>query len=674
MSRSMWASTNSRTPRGADRATNDQPSGHHAPGLLTAAASSTKKCLKVLLAAGLLAVFALPASAMAAAGNGAKHHQLTRHRVVVLAYGAGFAHPDSRVRSLQRALARAGFSAGPVDGRYGTLTQAAVARFQAAHRLIVDGIAGPVTRGVLRHPGTVVYPGAGYGTSRGSAEVRRLQRQLSKAGVSPGPIDGRYGPRTERAVARYQASHGLTVDGIAGPITINRLTHNQNPNATHNPNPNQNPNSNHNANSNHNHKPTNGQPAQAHQPSSGAHGQHATPGTSAQPQPSGAAKPAGQKPGSAQHATNPGSSSGKGPVSLWLIDLLVALVLIAGLAALWLMRRRQRHAGQTSPHHEQAIDQRPAPSPRTALGNGQKPVKRPDLAPEPAERPAQAPEPVERPDQAPEPAERPAQAEEPILAEHRSDPRSDRPRDTNGDRVVPDRPLVSNGHSRASGTNGALGDPNQQPAEQAPGVGVGVLAPEHPAAAQRVFDHGALLEQNGDLTAAIVAYRRADRLGHGPAATNLGLLLEQEGDRRAARDAYARADQRGDAHGAFNLGVLLEEQGQLQQAMLAYQRADHRGQPAAATNLGVLLEQQGDLPAAEACYRRSDLRGDAHGAFNLAVLLEEKGDRLGALSAYRRASHRGHKQITELARAAMLELKQHPQDATAKEGGEHNGH
>lgn len=53
------------------------------------------------------------------------------------------------VADLQRRLANAGFSPGPVDGNFGPQTQAAVRRFQAARGLTVDGWVGPQTWGAL---------------------------------------------------------------------------------------------------------------------------------------------------------------------------------------------------------------------------------------------------------------------------------------------------------------------------------------------------------------------------------------------------------------------------------------------------------------------------------------------------------------------------------------------
>lgn len=51
------------------------------------------------------------------------------------------------------------------------------------------------------------------------AAVRVLQRALTRAGHHPGPVDGRFGPGTWRAVRGFQAGHGLGVDGVVGAKT-----------------------------------------------------------------------------------------------------------------------------------------------------------------------------------------------------------------------------------------------------------------------------------------------------------------------------------------------------------------------------------------------------------------------------------------------------------------------
>lgn len=71
-------------------------------------------------------------------------------------------------------------------------------------------------------PAGVLKPGAS------GAEVKTLQRALARAGHSPGPIDGDYGPKTERAVSAIQGSAGITVDGIYGPQTKKALQQHRN--------------------------------------------------------------------------------------------------------------------------------------------------------------------------------------------------------------------------------------------------------------------------------------------------------------------------------------------------------------------------------------------------------------------------------------------------------------
>jgi hypothetical protein len=56
------------------------------------------------------------------------------------------------------------------------------------------------------------------------ADVERVQRELRKLHIDPGPLDGYYGPATEHAVLRYQRQHRLEVDGVVGPKTWGRLT------------------------------------------------------------------------------------------------------------------------------------------------------------------------------------------------------------------------------------------------------------------------------------------------------------------------------------------------------------------------------------------------------------------------------------------------------------------
>src|SRR4051794_18326260 len=142
----------------------------------------------------------------------------------VLVRGAGFDRPQGSepVKALQRRLRAVGSAPGPVDGRFGPLTEAAVRSFQHAQGLASDGIVGPRTNRPLRAR-VALARGAGGGLPHGSGRVRSLQRHLRTLGAHPGPIDGRFGPWTEAAVRRFQHTRGLEATGIVDPRTQRRL-------------------------------------------------------------------------------------------------------------------------------------------------------------------------------------------------------------------------------------------------------------------------------------------------------------------------------------------------------------------------------------------------------------------------------------------------------------------
>lgn len=53
--------------------------------------------------------------------------------------------------------------------------------------------------------------------------VEEIQTRLSDWGYYSGSVDGIYGSATEKAVRWFQESNGLTVDGLAGPATLEAL-------------------------------------------------------------------------------------------------------------------------------------------------------------------------------------------------------------------------------------------------------------------------------------------------------------------------------------------------------------------------------------------------------------------------------------------------------------------
>jgi peptidoglycan DL-endopeptidase CwlO len=105
----------------------------------------------------------------------------------------------------------------PPSGLLDRRTVRAVRAFQSAHGLEVDGVPGPLTWARLDaeyagNPGDRVFR---HG-DRGHV-ISSLQWALGL------PATGRYGLATRSAVRRFQRSHGLVVDGEAGPRTQQAL-------------------------------------------------------------------------------------------------------------------------------------------------------------------------------------------------------------------------------------------------------------------------------------------------------------------------------------------------------------------------------------------------------------------------------------------------------------------
>ena len=69
--------------------------------------------------------------------------------------------------------------------------------------------------------GLAIAAGGAFADDAGQAPAGGSTVALQKAlGI---PADGIYGPQTRRAVRRFQRSHGLQVDGVAGSATLSAL-------------------------------------------------------------------------------------------------------------------------------------------------------------------------------------------------------------------------------------------------------------------------------------------------------------------------------------------------------------------------------------------------------------------------------------------------------------------
>lgn len=121
-----------------------------------------------------------------------------------------------------------------VDGVFGPATEAAIKRYQEFLRDnygyggAIDGDWGQGTQDAhqkywdARRAGTAV--GQSPYTQYGGADwIRAIQQKLNRLNYGPLAEDGEDGPATRAAVTRFQNDNGLGADGIAGPITNNKM-------------------------------------------------------------------------------------------------------------------------------------------------------------------------------------------------------------------------------------------------------------------------------------------------------------------------------------------------------------------------------------------------------------------------------------------------------------------
>ena len=142
------------------------------------------------------------------------------------------------VRMLQERLVVLNYYNSGVDSIYGSGTAQAVTLFQKNNDLTADGVAGSKTLTKLYSASALPYtkaqslPTAPTSTTPVKAdllqsgdsgtEVKNMQLRLVALGYLTS-ADGIFGPKTYQAVKTFQQRNGLSSDGIAGKMTLNRL-------------------------------------------------------------------------------------------------------------------------------------------------------------------------------------------------------------------------------------------------------------------------------------------------------------------------------------------------------------------------------------------------------------------------------------------------------------------
>ncbi|HYF06081.1 MAG TPA: peptidoglycan-binding domain-containing protein [Acetobacteraceae bacterium] len=143
-----------------------------------------------------------------------------------------FAQPlvPGAVREVQERLRQQGFYTGRVDGLWGPDSVAALERYQHSRGVQVTGTINQATAMMLGLapaellagvPGVAAPPVVADPLS--PPVVRGVQQRLRALGFYRGGADGIWGPATQTALERFQASRGLQATGQLNPTTAQAL-------------------------------------------------------------------------------------------------------------------------------------------------------------------------------------------------------------------------------------------------------------------------------------------------------------------------------------------------------------------------------------------------------------------------------------------------------------------
>lgn len=126
-----------------------------------------------------------------------------------------FGDNDPAVRQVKRRLNADGWYSGTINTEFGRDLEIAVKNFQSSYNARVDGLIGKVTWGLL-------FPIVKKKTGQQDG-AKAVQALLNLNGYNVGTPDGLFGTGSETALKQFQAANGLTVDGICGANTWEKL-------------------------------------------------------------------------------------------------------------------------------------------------------------------------------------------------------------------------------------------------------------------------------------------------------------------------------------------------------------------------------------------------------------------------------------------------------------------
>ncbi|MEI8292697.1 MAG: peptidoglycan-binding protein [bacterium] len=155
---------------------------------------------------------------------------------LLLAFSTCPLKADEVVRSVQAKLAALGYYKAGVDGSPGSMTSAAIRRFQLARKLKVTGSLNQQTLQALGIKSTQNAPEytktdilleggplAGMDANVKVEAIRKTQRLLAESGCYNGPQNGLSSRTLLNAIKEWQSQHGLPPTGRLDAQTIAKL-------------------------------------------------------------------------------------------------------------------------------------------------------------------------------------------------------------------------------------------------------------------------------------------------------------------------------------------------------------------------------------------------------------------------------------------------------------------
>lgn len=125
---------------------------------------------------------------------------------------------NENVALMQKLLKLFGYKIGKIDGVLGVNTRNAIEAFQADNDLKTTRFLDKATweqLNIFESYGLVV---------KGEINAKTIQQALKAAGYNPGPIDGKWGNKTQTAIKNFQKAKRLKPDGRIGYKTLKELT------------------------------------------------------------------------------------------------------------------------------------------------------------------------------------------------------------------------------------------------------------------------------------------------------------------------------------------------------------------------------------------------------------------------------------------------------------------